>query len=472
MFPSDRPPVPKKPAAPPELRPFSYLNPAYRPNDPTDVEGMRANPTRAPDIPVKPLHVRSPEDPYFPNDDYTRARHLEGLPRRYDSVRNFRTQEPHPALRRFSSTRGHPSFPVSRPYMPAPDYDMTMRPRPPANNQSEYKQHCSDNTHMSPSLPVTHAAATSERDPYTSYTPIPARTQTSPPTYTTTVTSYPHYTASRRASHPDIIPPQTPNRPSPIFYTQTASRTHLQIYTSSSDADGDSLSLQGAQGDKFIFGGIFVPLHYRRLTLHIANNFRKAEGREKEESLERFWDAQWRSMREGRAKSSQRQCIKVTNDPLFDISHKRDKNSPTIADNEVKNMTQGKDLATVPTRGSTMLLNHGDNRTNLTRIGKSTSSNNNNLHHDTVDSSRTLGNEASFNSKPEDSSTHIVPARRVHKHSRRKLSETYVDVYLKKESRVPASHCPPRPQSVSSEDLLPSDPAFPIMNRAVRLYAP
>lgn len=133
------PPVPKKPAAPSELRPFSYLNPAYRPNDPTDVEGMRANPNRAPDIPMKPLqplHYNSLGDAYLPNDGYTRARHLEGLPRRSDSVRTFRTQERHPALRRFSSTRGHPSSPVSSPYVPMPDYDMTMKPPPSANNQN------------------------------------------------------------------------------------------------------------------------------------------------------------------------------------------------------------------------------------------------------------------------------------------------------------------------------------------------
>ncbi|XP_045136665.1 adhesive plaque matrix protein-like isoform X2 [Portunus trituberculatus] len=127
------PPVPKKPAAPPELRPFSYLNPAYRPNDPTDVEGMRANPTVAPDIPPKPVKVQQLAGPYFPDDGYSRERHPEGLQRRYDSMRNYRTQDRHPALRRFSSTRGHPSYPQATPYVPAPDYDMTMRPRPSSN---------------------------------------------------------------------------------------------------------------------------------------------------------------------------------------------------------------------------------------------------------------------------------------------------------------------------------------------------
>ncbi|KAK8385989.1 hypothetical protein O3P69_010619 [Scylla paramamosain] len=127
------PPVPKKPAAPPELRPFSYLNPSYRPNDPTDVEGMRANPTVAPGIPTKSLNVQQLPGPYFPDDGYSRGKHPEGLQRRYDSMRNYRTQEPHPALRRFSSTRGHPSYPQATPYVPAPDYDMTMTPRRSSN---------------------------------------------------------------------------------------------------------------------------------------------------------------------------------------------------------------------------------------------------------------------------------------------------------------------------------------------------
>ncbi|XP_050726095.1 uncharacterized protein LOC127003438 [Eriocheir sinensis] len=128
------PPVPKKPAAPHELRPFSYLNPAFRPNDPTDVEGMRAHSALPEDLIGGPLSIPSPlAGPYFPSDGYDKT---GGFPRRHDSVRADRTQAPHPALRRFSSTRIQPSHP-RRPLDPAPDYDFTLKRGPPGAGQQQ-----------------------------------------------------------------------------------------------------------------------------------------------------------------------------------------------------------------------------------------------------------------------------------------------------------------------------------------------
>ena len=325
---------------------------------------------------------------------------------------------------------------------------MTLRPHLSANNPSEYKRHGSwmsfnDGKCTSPSFPITHVPSKGETNHSLPYiNTLAAPTHPSPPT----PTQHPY----RHTSLPNIIPPPTHTRPSPLFYTQTPNRTHLQIYTSSSDADEDSLSLQGEQGDRFIFGGVFVPLHYRRLTYYIANSFLKAEGREREEFLERFWDDQWRSMREGRANSPQRHCSEGTNGTLLHTKKfstnpiQKEKKSHTW-----KTMTHGKDLSSVST-------------TNLNKVGRKTYNNNNNY---TPDLNRTLGNEASFKSIHEAPNRRTVPPRRTHKHSRRKLSETYINVSLK-ESRNPAFQCPPRPPSESSEDLLPSHPAFPITFRS------
>ncbi|MPC25059.1 hypothetical protein E2C01_018158 [Portunus trituberculatus] len=477
------PPVPKKPAAPPELRPFSYLNPAYRPNDPTDVEGMRANPTVAPDIPPKPVKVQQLAGPYFPDDGYSRERHPEGLQRRYDSMRNYRTQDRHPALRRFSSTRGHPSYPQATPYVPAPDYDMTMRPRP-SSNQSEYDVqldcllHCGGNSNPA-SLSVTHNASIGQGQPYlnTLYRKVASQA------YQTPSESFPH----------NLIP-VSPSRPSPILYTQTANRTHLQIYTSDTDED----SLQGEQEERLVFGGVFVPLHSRKLTLRISNSFLKAKEsdeelperfwdaqwrsmreeransaqtnfsagmnrhqshfsheRDKDSTIaivkdnERFWNAQWRSMREGRANSSRRQLPERTSSSLSYVSHKRDTDSTDAVredkDRVRKNMTPGKDLKPV-------------------NVNISSGNANKNKATDTLNSSRII-NEASFKTATETSNRRTLPVGGIRKHGRRKLSETYADVVLQ-ELHGRASPYPPRPWSVSSEDMLPSNPAFPIRHKA------
>lgn len=134
-----RPPVPKKPKAPPGARPFNYLNPHFRPDNPSDLEGMRANAIQIPDSPTRLLKKPTafPESSaYFPSDSYSRTTDLRPYgARRHDSMRNFRTQEPPRLNRRYASARGDPRIP----YTPPPDYDQTLgRPRHrPINHQSK-----------------------------------------------------------------------------------------------------------------------------------------------------------------------------------------------------------------------------------------------------------------------------------------------------------------------------------------------
>ncbi|KAK3860816.1 hypothetical protein Pcinc_033156 [Petrolisthes cinctipes] len=130
------PPVPKKPKAPPGARPFNYLNPYFRPANHSDLEGMRAHAIHIPDSPTRLLKkpTEHPEaSDYFPTDGYSRPTELRpNVPRRHDSMRNFRTQEPPQLNRRYASARGDPR---KTPYTPPPDYDRTLgRPQHAARN--------------------------------------------------------------------------------------------------------------------------------------------------------------------------------------------------------------------------------------------------------------------------------------------------------------------------------------------------
>ncbi|KAK4318632.1 hypothetical protein Pmani_010379 [Petrolisthes manimaculis] len=132
------PPVPKKPKAPPGARPFNYLNPFFRPANHSDLEGMRAHAIHIPDSPTRLLKkpTEHPEaSDYFPTDGYSRPKDLRpNAPKRHDSMRNFRTQEPPQLNRRYASARGDPR---NTPYTPPPDYDRTLgRPRHARDHQN------------------------------------------------------------------------------------------------------------------------------------------------------------------------------------------------------------------------------------------------------------------------------------------------------------------------------------------------
>nr|XP_053627848.1 putative mediator of RNA polymerase II transcription subunit 12 [Cherax quadricarinatus] len=115
----ERPPVAKKPSVPPELRPFNYLNPFFRPTDQHDIEGMKANP--AFEEPLMNLkrnssHISNQED-YFPFDGYIKLTDTvpvapDPLTRRHGSMRNLNSQPPQHHVKRSFSTKGpHDDYP-------------------------------------------------------------------------------------------------------------------------------------------------------------------------------------------------------------------------------------------------------------------------------------------------------------------------------------------------------------------------
>ncbi|XP_045621419.2 uncharacterized protein [Procambarus clarkii] len=109
----ERPPVPKKPSAPTELRPFNYLNPSFRPADQHDIEGMRSNPASVPKPLANYMKIsNSNQQEYIPNDGYTKLPDETvapaPLPLRFGSMRTLHNQQPRRDQRRFSSTRSRP----------------------------------------------------------------------------------------------------------------------------------------------------------------------------------------------------------------------------------------------------------------------------------------------------------------------------------------------------------------------------
>lgn len=475
--PSRRPPVPKKPAAPPELRPFSYLNPTFRPNDPTDVEGMRAHSALPEDLAMRPQSMK--KNYYFPADGYDKPRGVKGFPRRHDSLRAYRTQAPPTTLKRFSSTRVQPGY-YGRPLEPIPDYDFTMKRRPSSSGQSKSMHDSvvlsdSSGGGMFLSLPSLNGdadlrfASTSTKMPHPSVH-IPTST---PPTdaHTRSRTG-----ALRRASLPDILPPQPPHHPSPLFYTKTMNRTHLQVYSSRAD---DSLTLPGEQTDTLIFGGVFVPSYSRRLTSYISNSILKGVGNEEDEALARFWEAQWRSMREGRARLRSMLTSDTRQASFSSALSKSEGNEIREANEGIEHITEtmgnGKDLPHIPFKTSPTLLNSGDAKYPFTS-GTNTFTNSKtieNFYHDTVDSIRTSRNETQQKNEPTPLNRHTTAGHKSanKKRKHRKLSEIYVKVSLQGEPSSRAFSLSPRPLSLSSEDLLPNDPAFPILHGVNHLRA-
>ncbi|XP_042219048.1 uncharacterized protein LOC121864150 isoform X2 [Homarus americanus] len=130
--------LPRRPPAPKEQRPFTYLNSNFQPDNPHDLEGMRANPASVPEPVVNALRnskmIRNdpvfPAAPvqnfYIPDDGYAHKRdrspEVPSKPfhRRHDSLQNFRTQEPEPGFVRSSSIRDPSRMPQ---YNDSPHYD-------------------------------------------------------------------------------------------------------------------------------------------------------------------------------------------------------------------------------------------------------------------------------------------------------------------------------------------------------------
>lgn len=486
--PSRRPPVPKKPAAPPELRPFSYLNPAFRPNDPTDVEGMRAHSALPEDLVGGATSTPGPlPGPYFPSDGYDRQ-HPAGFPRRHDSVRTGRTQAPHPALRRFSSTRIQPNH-HRRPLEPTPDYDFTIKRGPSTPGQCEYPHDFlviisnsggGGDGHMSLSpLAITR----SDTDLPLSSSPMATHDAPSSvdiPTPTIPIdTPRPLTDPLRNASSlPDILPPPPRHHPSPILYTKTMNRTHLQIYTPDSGVEDDSLILQEPQTDKLIFGGVFVPSYSRRLTSYISNSVLKENRDEKDELPACYWNDQWRNMKEGRVKSPETPNSEIRYRSFSHTLHRSEGNETRVARDEGvehiirENRSNSKNKPHIPKASPEETKHPSKTKTTILNNGITNKS----LSPDTVDLTMTRRNEDLVRLEPSKTlNRHTIAGHRStngkKRWKRRKLSETYFNVSTKGESNFNASLFPPRPSSISSEDLLPNDPAFPIMHRATRLYA-
>lgn len=112
------------PKVPTELRPFSYLNPGFRPTHPHDVDGMKAG------------ALAQVERGYLSDDGGPRrspsyrpdAPPSDNFPKRHDSLRSLPVQQEPPRLRRYASSRDHVRHDLGN----SPAYD----PRPP----SEYAQ--------------------------------------------------------------------------------------------------------------------------------------------------------------------------------------------------------------------------------------------------------------------------------------------------------------------------------------------
>lgn len=116
------------PKVPTELRPFSYLNPGFRPTHPHDVDGMKAGGLAQLErgyLSDDGEHLRHPQmSPSHHHD----APPTDTFPKRHDSLRSLPVQQDTRPLRRYASSRDH-----ARPgFGNGPAYD----PRPP----SEYAQ--------------------------------------------------------------------------------------------------------------------------------------------------------------------------------------------------------------------------------------------------------------------------------------------------------------------------------------------
>lgn len=283
------------------------------------------------------------------------------------------------------------------------------------------------------------------------------------------------YTAHLRCtSLPNFLPLQSPHHPSTILYTQTMNRTHLQIYTGSDD-DDDSLILQGAQTDKLIFGGVSVPSYKRRATSYISNSVLKWDGDKSDELPACYWNDQWRNMKEGRARSPQT-LHESKHDSFSHVSNRSEANAEGKEYSIKATMSNIKDLPQI-SMVSPALLNPKEpqypSKTNPITLTNGVT-NISNLHHDTADLTITPKNKALIKNKQTISlNRRTIAGHRTNmkREKRRKLSETYIDVTLKGGLSFNTSLFPLRPPSVSSEDLLPNDPAFPILHRTTSLHS-
>lgn len=295
-------------------------------------------------------------------------------------------------------------------------------------------------------------------------------------------TTRPYTAHFRSTSLPNFLPPQSPHHPSPILYTQTMNRTHLQIYTGSDGDDDDSLILQGAQTDKLIFGGISVPSYKRRATSYISNSVLKRDGDERDELPACYWNDQWRNMKEGRARSPQTLYHEANHNSFSHVSNRSEGNETRVANAEGKEhsiketMSNIEDLPQI-SKASPVLLNPKGPQYPLETKSITFSNgvtNKSNLRHDTADLTITPKDEAlNRNAQTKPLDRHTIAGHRANrkKWKRRKLSETYIDVTLKGGLSFNTSPYPFRPPSLSSEDLLPNDPAFPILHRTTSLHS-
>lgn len=129
VYPNQPAPAPRElPKVPTELRPFSYLNPGFRPTHPHDVDGMKAGALAQ----VERGYLSDDGDPfrgprrapsYRPD-----APPSDNLPKRHDSLRSLPVQQDPRPLRRYASSRdpGRPGLGNSPAHDPRPP---TLLPR-------------------------------------------------------------------------------------------------------------------------------------------------------------------------------------------------------------------------------------------------------------------------------------------------------------------------------------------------------
>ncbi|XP_063594128.1 uncharacterized protein LOC134771088 [Penaeus indicus] len=125
VYPNQPAPVPRElPKVPTELRPFSYLNPGFRPTHPHDVDGMKAGALAQ----VERGYLSDDGGPRRSPSYYPDAPPSDNFPKRHDSLRSLPVQQEPPPLRRYASSRdpGRPGLGSSPAYDPRPP---TILPR-------------------------------------------------------------------------------------------------------------------------------------------------------------------------------------------------------------------------------------------------------------------------------------------------------------------------------------------------------
>lgn len=503
-------PAPRElPKVPTELRPFSYLNPGFRPTHPHDVDGMKAGALAQ----VERGYLSDDGDPfrgprrapsYRPD-----APPSDNFPKRHDSLRSLPVQQDPRPLRRYASSRdpGRPGLgnsPAHDPRPPSeyaqpwdrqghptqveqlreylgvskvfPEGDPRLLLGPPSGPpRTEPRHH--DNpyhfNHISSSinspLPPSHHA------------PNPSTDTPSPPIYQVPESFRAKHNSSRHNKPTLHITPQSPSHrhdppPRSANLSQHNKRNTYQTQKQTSGKNPAQVSLSGnisknEAGTQLVHGGVEVPAFRRDMTARMSDRLRRTR-QEKLADHARDWELQWNVMKKERSNRTDDQKLNVaTNrhyverngDHIARESNKTHLESlgvrahKTVAPNTLMNGDYSSPQCLPSKQSQARQGNTSAKKPHQQRSVQAKNSNQGTIQHE-------RGKQASYpvSHTPRISTdTKALPSAaggtggRM-RMKRREFTEPFVQMGMARAPRTSTL-------SIASEDTLPADPAFPIL---------